>query len=56
MGAIIIMLLIFLVVGLFTRTKGDGFLDTLGAGANGCVGIVIAIIIVAIIIYVLVQC
>ena len=50
MGAIVIILLVFFVYGLFSRNKGDNVLDTLSSGAKGCLSELIIFIIITIIV------
>jgi hypothetical protein len=52
MEAILIILFILFILGLVTRKKGDGFLDTL---SSGCGAIVAIIIIIAVIIFIASQ-
>jgi hypothetical protein len=42
-GIIIGVLLVALVIGLFTRNKGDSFMDTLGSGCSTIIGIILVI-------------
>jgi len=44
------LLILGLIVGLFTREKGDGLLDTIGSGCGTIVGLVILVVIIIIVI------
>jgi hypothetical protein len=47
MEILIGIIVIAFIIGLISRSKGDGFLDTLGSGCSTIVWIIIAIIVVA---------
>jgi len=55
MEGIIVIILIFFVIGLFFRNKGDGFVDTVGSGAFGCLSWIITIIVIGLIIFFLLK-
>jgi hypothetical protein len=46
MGILIGVLVVAFIVGLISRSKGDGFLDTLSAGCGQTLGCVITIIVI----------
>jgi hypothetical protein len=47
------LLVVLLIVGLLFRTKGDGALDTIGAGCKGMV--VLVFIVIAVVIFVILM-
>jgi hypothetical protein len=50
MEILIGIIVVAFIIGLMSRSKGDGFLDTLGSGCSTIMWIIIAIIVVAAII------
>ncbi len=54
MEALLILLLLGLIVGLFVRKKGDSFTDTLQSGCFSLFGIIVAIIVIGIVLLIVV--
>jgi len=48
METIIAILIIAFIIGLLTRSKGDGFLDTLSSGCGSLIVIIIILVVLAV--------
>lgn len=53
MGTLLFLLVVFFIVGLLVRDKGDGFLDTLGNGCSTSAGCIISVIVAVVILAIL---
>lgn len=49
METLVIIIIIMFIVGLLSRDKGVGFLDTLGSGCSSIIWIIIILVVIAVV-------
>ena len=51
METLVLIIVVVFIVGLLSRDKGEGFLDTLSSGCSSIIWIIIILVVIAVFIY-----